>query len=295
MPSYKTHSIHGELVFLTLRNELYIDKELLKLFCMGPDAIMLTDYKTFDYQHAHKTGDFFKTMISLIKKRRLQFNSEVMAFLYGQLDHFVLDAMMHPLIYYGTEDYPSDQAIPTHGIVEMWMDDYVVDKYKKDNQGYYSNSKCDSPELKALIDEVYQKVYGVKNESHKYSLGFRLIKMFDSSVRCNPSGFFSWLMKKLPIGDISYHIKNDKVKPFLNPKHLTWRDPETNIERHDSFDDLWYDSLEISRRLIEDVNNYLYYGQKLENPLLNNISYNTGLSCRLKQKLRFVKKYKKAE
>ena len=295
MPSYKTHSIHGELVYLTLRNELYIDKELLKLFCMGPDAIIFTDYKTFDYQHAHKTRDFFLSMIRSIKRRQLQYNPEVMAFLYGQLDHFVLDAMMHPLIYYATEDYPSEDAIPPHGLVEMWMDDYVVDKYKKDNKEYYSSPSYKSQELRSLVNEVYQKVYGAKNEFKKYDLGLRLMKLFDSSIRCDSSRFFSWFMRKFSIGDITYHRKNDKVKPFLNQKRFKWRDPETNMERQDSFDDLWNDSIEVSRSLIEDVNNYLYYNQKLDNPLLNNISYNTGLSCRIKQKFRFVKKYEKAK
>ena len=108
MPSYKTHAIHGEMILPEINNRVEINKEDLKSFCMGPDALIVTDYRLFELQHIKSTRKYFKTLIKLIKENKLQDNSEVMAFLYGQLDHFILDMIMHPLIYYMTNEMPMD-------------------------------------------------------------------------------------------------------------------------------------------------------------------------------------------
>ena len=34
-----------------------------------------------------------------------------MSFLYGQIDHYILDVIMHPLIYYMTEDMPKNNFL----------------------------------------------------------------------------------------------------------------------------------------------------------------------------------------
>ena len=45
VPNYKTHSIHGEVIFSDMSKEIEIDLEDLKSFCIGPDALITTDYK----------------------------------------------------------------------------------------------------------------------------------------------------------------------------------------------------------------------------------------------------------
>ena len=129
MPSYKTHAIHGEMILPNIISQTEINKEDLKAFCMGPDALIATDYHVFELQHAKDTRNYFKTLLKLIKKDKLQDNSEVMAFLYGQLDHFILDVIMHPLIYYMTEDMPKEHLMDPHGLVENYIDDYVMSKF----------------------------------------------------------------------------------------------------------------------------------------------------------------------
>ena len=114
MPSYKTHAIHGEMILPSISSNIEIQREDLKMFCMGPDALIATDYKIFELQHAKETRNYFKTLLKLIKKNKLQDNSEVMAFLYGQIDHFILDIIMHPLIYYMTEGIPKDHKLSNY-------------------------------------------------------------------------------------------------------------------------------------------------------------------------------------
>ena len=137
MPSFKTHSIHGELVLPGIDKKTEINKEDIKSFCIGPDAMAITDSKTFNYQHANRTRRFFCTLINLIKRKKLLENSEVMAFLYSQIDHFVLDSTMHPLIYYMTENIKPRHVLKPHALIENWIDDYTCLKYKRKQLGYY--------------------------------------------------------------------------------------------------------------------------------------------------------------
>ena len=292
MPSYKTHSIHGELILPDIDQRIEIKKEDLKSYCMGPDAMILTDYKTFDYQHAHKTKDFFMTMLKMLKEKKLLENSEAMAYLYGQLDHFVLDSVMHPFIYYMTEGIKSDNKIPPHGLTEMWMDDYTSQKYGKTDLEYYHKLFMKDKELRKMVSELYYKVYRVNHEASKYSLGMFAMALFDSLVRKNQMLIAPEIVGLFKTGDFTYQEDLNRVLPYLNLERNPWYNPEIGSQYTDSFDDLWDKSKEISLETIEDVNKYLYQDQPLKNSLINNnTSFNTGLPCELGQSLTYIKKY----
>ena len=64
-----------------------------------------------------------------------------MAFVYGQIDHYILDVIMHPLIYYMTQNLPKTNIITPHCITEMWIDDYVIKKINKNDIKYYKKTK----------------------------------------------------------------------------------------------------------------------------------------------------------
>ena len=293
MPSYKTHSIHGELILPEVDKKIEISDEDLKCFCMGPDAMILTDYNTFDYQHANKTKDFFVSMLKLIKEKKLYDNSETMAFLYGQLDHFVLDSVMHPLIYYMTENIESNHKIKPHGLVEMWIDDYTTKKYNKNQKFYYHKLLISDKNLIKMIDELYKMVYGVEHEGNKYSFGMFSTIMFDTLARRNMIGIVPLVIKAINTGDFKYHKDFNRVLPYLNLTNDVWYNPETNEECKYSFEDLWKKSIEVALETINDVNKYIYQDKQLTNPLiLNNTSYNTGLPCENGQSLKYVKKYR---
>lgn len=58
MPSYKTHSIHGELVISRLNLTDKINYEAFKTFCIGPDLLMASSPSTFHMQHEHYTKEY---------------------------------------------------------------------------------------------------------------------------------------------------------------------------------------------------------------------------------------------
>lgn len=293
MPSYKTHAIHGEIILPYIYAKTLIDKEDLKTFCMGPDALIATDYHVFELQHAKDTRNYFKTLLKLIKKNKLQDNSEVMAFLYGQLDHFILDVIMHPLIYYMTEDLPRKHLIDPHGLVENLIDEYVMDKYHKNDIDYYQKKAISDRRLLKLINDAYKKVYNANNISMKYNMGIMLISLYDKLIRRDRLLLAKYIMKLINLGDISYHKDCKQALPYLNLDNRLWYNPETGDVHNESFDNLWDKACEVALETINDVNRYLYHDKSIKNPIIDDdLSFNTGIPCNKGQKLKYLKKYR---
>lgn len=293
MPNYKTHSIHGEIVFNKINKEIDIEIEHFKSYCIGPDSLILTDYKTTEMQHAYKTKEYFLKLAKLIKKNNLQYNKEVMAFLYGQLDHFILDSVMHPLIYYMTENKKSNHKIKSHGLIENWIDDYTSTKYNKRELLYYKKWFIKDLKLIHLLNKLYEKVYNTKHEGIKYSFGMFATIMFDTLARTNLIKIVPLIIDGINLGDFTYKEDLKRVLPYLNLKKETWYNPETGEKHNLSFDELWDKSIDIVIKVIEDINGYLYYDKPLTSSyILDDISWNTGLPCSKGQTLKYAKKYK---
>ena len=291
MPAYKTHSIHGEVILPKIDKRIDIKKEDLKVFCFGPDALVATDYKVYDYQHRKKVRLYFEALMQVIKENKLQDNSEVMAFLYGQLDHYILDVVCHPLVYYMTEDIPQTKVMTPHSLMEMWIDDYIMEKYNKKGKFYFHKWFLKTKGLRLLIDKVYNSTYGARNETIKYSLGIAIISIFDFLARNNALGIAPVILKSFNIGDL-VHRGPERVIPYLNLEHKKWTIPANGEIVSESFDDLWKKSIEMSLETIYDVNKYIYDDKPLnEHYILSDSSYNTGVSCTNEEKFLFVKKY----
>ena len=291
MPDYKTHSIHSETVMSSIHKRTNVDRNDLVRFAFGPDSLMFTDYGLFDYQHSHDTGIYFETLLRMVKERKLQDNSKVMAFVYGQLDHFVLDLVMHPLIYYMTEKMPSKSILKPHALVELWISDYVMLKQHKKKKIYYYPSKVLNPELRGVINDLYLRIFRKNNMATKYDIGVNSLISFDK-LRLSKNRVINNICKGINIGDFFYDKNVSRVTRYLNLNHHSINNPISGEEFIDSFDDLWKKSLRIASELIEDVNNYLYLDRPLNNYFIrNNISYNTGFPCTEKEEFKFVKKY----
>lgn len=292
MPNYKTHSIHSELVVSDIDKKVDVNTEDVKKFAFGPDALMITDYKMFIDQHSHNSGVFFDALIRHIKEKKLQDNPKVMAFVYGQLDHYVLDSIMHPLIYYMTEKLPLRYKINPHALIEFWIDDYVMMKNNKKDYKYVNNSSNIDKDLAGAINDSYTKIYKNNNAAIKYDIGIFSIVKFDT-FRKSKSAWLKEIFKKLKVGDIFHERKLSRVSNYLNLEHRRILHPITGEKYHYSFDDLWNESLTRAKELITDVNDYLYKDKPLNNYFIReNISYNTCLPCREKETFRYVKKYK---
>ena len=290
MPSYKTHSIHSELVYNQMDKRINIDLEDLKSFAMGPDTLISSDYKTFKLAHRYRVKDYFMLLLKLIKDNKLLDNSEAMAFLYGQLDHFVLDAITHPLIYYMTEGEAPKYSTKPHGLCEMWIDDYIMQEYDALDVFYYDKTKI-GKDVKDLITELNGKIYGSVNAGKSYEKGINMLSIYDSFIRRNLILIAPFATKLAKVGPITFNEDTTRVRPYLNLERKIWYDPETLEPHTESFDDLFNKAFEATLELINDVNKHLYEGKTLKNPLiLNNTSYNTGINCDFGQHFTRIRK-----
>ncbi len=294
MPSYKTHSIHSELVSNMMDKYIIIDSEAMKTYAMGPDVFVVTEKKLFTDQHRTNVKKYFETLIRYIKERKLYENSEVMAFLYGQLDHFVLDATTHPYIYYITTDIKSDNKLNGHALIEMWIDEYYMDAYDKSKKRYYTRNRIIDSDLNKLVDDVYKEVFGLDNVSKKLSKCIWQFKTLDSCVRSNTILIAPPLIKAFNAGDIKYRKDLDRAKSYMNFEHEEWLNPETGEKSNKSFDEMFEESVHTSLEIIKEINDYMYFDKDFNHPLIDNDTcYNTGLPCEKGQTLKYVKKYKK--
>ena len=292
MPSYKTHSIHGELVFNDMEKRIDLDLEDLKSFSMGPDTLILPDKKAFDIAHKYRVRDYFEMILKRIKEEKLLDNKEVMAFLYGQLDHFILDAITHPLIYYMTEGEKSTHKIKPHGLCEMWIDDYIMNLYDTWELFYYKKKKINDSKLKSIITDVYSNIYNVHDAGNSYEKGIKAMALFDSLIRRNLIGIVPLATFLANTGDIISRKNNSRVEDYINSERGIWYNPETLEMFNDSFFDLFIKAKDISLETIEDVNRYLYDDRLLTTPfIICNISYNTGINCDLGQHFKRIRKY----
>lgn len=293
MPNYRTHSIHGDNIYDYIDKYVDIDQRLLRIFCIGPDSLIPTDYITFERIHSSNTKQYFLKLLKLIKENKLYENSVVMSFLYGQLAHFSLDLSMHPLIYYMSEDMPSNNLLSAHALIEHWIDDYVIHKYGSKNELYYQNISLVDNDLQFVLDYICIDIYHAYDGFNKYNLGVSLILLYDNLIRKNGALLKTFLDLIINLGDIKYHDNYEKVKSFLNLENEIWYHPITGKVQCDSFDDLWNKSLEILYDLIMDANNYLYNDKEFKNNyIINNYSYNTGLPCEEGENFQYIKRYK---
>lgn len=303
-----SHSINSFLVWKKLKSPVKIDYRMLGLHAVGSDILLVPHGEMFDRQHKEGTKDFFITFIDYIKKYNLQDNPEVMACLYGNINHLISDAVTHPLIYYMTKGIQKDYWVDYHGLSEYYIDDYFMKKYKFNKEYFFYNiTHIKTHKLIEILSKTYEKVYNEKNEGLKYNLGILLTNMFHVLYRKNllniPKTFTKITCfidknnsKVDGLGDLLFHDNTEPALFFMNLDHKVWTNPMTGEVSTESMEDLFIKAVEETLKAIEDVNNYIYNDVPLTNPyILNNTSYNTGLPCELGEEFKYFKKYDEEE
>lgn len=289
MPTYKTHAIH-----ITKCND-YIDKRIdlnledLKVFSFGPDSLVFTDPIVFDVQHNRDSRYFFMYLMNEIKERHELDNPETIAFLYGQLSHYILDYTFHPYVYYLTGNMKFNKIINPHLQLEFWIDNYIMDKYGIYDKDFFTKTRIDTKDTRQLIDNVYFKVYKCLFAANKYEIGINALESLETNVR------FSNISEKIKhLADLTYEKRKKLLEWFLNRERNTWLHPFNGEKHKESLNELWNNSVALYLETIEDVNKHLYDGRPLRSVLLDsNSSYDTALECNKPKKLLFAKKYLK--
>lgn len=300
--------------------ELLMDyKEDLKMFSQNTDILFfynITNFKRgkeireFGYRSQKiKTYEFFSTLINYIKYNDHQYHPQVIAYLYGMLSHYVLDSTVHPFIIYKTGQFDKNdkntyQYNHLHNELESYFDNYLlrirrgIKPHKFKCHKYCFNVEDFSKELIEVMDFTYKEVFGVHNFHEYYFKSSKQMKFFYRVFRYDPTGikrvFYSMVdgvcpksfLRKVPL---SYHMKMRKWKPFLNLEHEKWYHPtDKRTKSNESFLELYTKALAKSTKMIQEINQYLYYDKKINlKKVIGNLSYETGKDCNKERELKY--------
>ncbi|MDE5586865.1 MAG: hypothetical protein K2I72_00660, partial [Bacilli bacterium] len=151
--------------------------------------------------------------------------------------------------------------------------------------------------LKEVMDFTYREVWGIDNFHTYYLTAIKQMKFFYRVFRYDPTGlkrkFYKivdaicpkYLLRKVPL---SYHMKMQENKWFLNLEHKKWYNPtDKRTTSNQSLIELYTSSLDTTVKMIRQINQYLYYNKKVNlKKLIQNNSYVTGKDCSKKRELK---------
>lgn len=194
---------------------------------------------------AHKKGikEYFNNSIQYIKDNNLQNNSELTNFVYGFINHYVVDTIIHPFVNYQVKNL----NIP-HSKIEFMIDT----KLKKNSNNSYFKKAIPrvkfSKELNNLIDYVYlethnyDKVSKIMNKSHNTS--YYLYRYFINDNYGVKSSIYKIIdfitpFKDIKLNELTYYYKKFDNR-ILNNEKLTWNHPNNKEEKYNySFYELY--------------------------------------------------------
>ena len=314
MPALTTHYILGNEIAKKLNNEGFdhINTSLTSylIFNQSHDILYYSMNKTYNelgsMGHHEKTKDFIVNIIKYIKQTKQENNDDVIAFLYGIINHYVLDSICHPFIFYYSGAYHSDEKETRkyHGVhadIERQIDRLMYERFFNKNYQKCNITKdiIKKPyipkETIDLINHVYKETYGVENTAIEYIKNIKKIKLINTlfiNDRFGIKHFLYNIFDKISFnafGVVAAYSNSVKTNPkYLNLDNKEWLHPVTGDKRNESFIELFNKAEEIALNIIKDVNKVLYDNKPLS--ILDNVikdwDYATGIEIKDNYRMR---------
>ena len=283
MPSYISHAIHGEELYKRLNGEDLL-KEDIKLYRLRGYSI------AYDYaflvpnmdNHNNSARDYLLYLITYIRENHLESNPDVLAYLYGHVSHFYFDAFAHPLIYYIEKGCMPSSFLPSHFMVEGYLNSYLSEKVlNKDimdvKATYFNDVSFNKPEIKDMIFNSYKRVYNKGNVMPS----FIAVHNFFSAIESLYKNTFKNMDFAKGLTNFDFFLKRNSLSlsEIANEDNDAWLNPVTGNLHHESFLELFYQSLDRSIEAIKEINDYLYNNGDFRNVMrvIPNLSLDTGL------------------
>lgn len=322
-----THSYFCEDVYKKVNKNVSskLKKKLsfFKVFGQGPDPYFFYDFhltkRSMDVykisramQHTN-VNKHFTRLINYINEKNYYSNGEVMAYLYGQICHFVLDSTTHPYIIYSTGMYNKNNPVTykyngLHEEMEYYIDCYLIfqrerilpKKYKV-YKNIFNIDKFNK-QLKSTIDDVVLDVYGFSNVSDIYYKCIMDMKRFYHVFNYDRYGIKKAIYYIMDLicsnrcvrkKELSFHIDPNSKLDYLNNDKNIWNHPCNIDEKYNlSFTDLYVKALNKAYLIINEVDDMLI-SKKIDNKrieeLFCNLHYGTGKDCDLDLEYKYFK------
>ncbi len=320
MPATITHAYFSKDVFDILPNNIKntIDCSRIKMFGQSMDSLMF--YNLFsimpgkkirrfcDTFHREKSQDYFVNLIKYIKDNELGSDMDTCSYLAGMICHYVLDSMLHPYIIYKTgvfnkKDKSTYKYNHVHEFMEVFIDNDMVSRrehiipYKFRLDKFCFNTRCFSKGLSDTIDYSFNKTFNINNMSKIYYKSLKQMKrdlyLFRRDVYGIKKFFYKLIDTVTPRSAfrfecISYHRSLVDKHDYLNNDNHMWRNPVSyNLTSTESFVDLYLKAIKTSKVLICASFDFIN-GKDIElEKLFTNMSYVTGLDCKLNKELKY--------
>lgn len=314
MPATYTHHLFAKDVFKVVnddtKNKFKDNIDIFNLFAQSFDILFFSNSKLGNKAHNYNSNLYFENMIKYIRHNNLLDNSQVLAYLYGSICHYVLDSTIHPYIFYYTgRVIVGDKSTYKYRGLHSYFE-YMIDAilYKERNQKdiYKANVTKDvfpklkfSKELNSMLDYVYLEAFNYGKGAKTINKGRKVFKFMMKHGMSSRFGFKKMMLcffdslhilKNRKYSNCSYYIKN-LDNSVLNLEHKKWFYPvDKKISYHYSFYDLYDISIEKARKLINDLDNALDKDDKSVNKVLReigNLSYKTGKNINKKDNMKY--------
>lgn len=320
MPLITTHNYFANDVFSKTNSNItktfQEKKNIYELFAQGTDPFIFYECfrpKKSDYQHlchTQNTDIFFLRFIKKIKEKKLTQNPLVLASLYGQLTHYILDSTIHPYVVYKTGFYNKKDKNTLkynglHNQFELQLDAYLYEQREKKafkkfkiHKYLIAKEKWDM-ELIILLNEIYYEVYNIKNGGTKLQKGCHIMYnsykyLIEDKIGIKKK-IYKLLDKMTPKKVGVYENFNSHVTKIdlsiLNQNHKIWYNPwDNSIKSKESFFDLYNKALEDCILLFEATHKFLndQITEKAYKDILKDKSYLTGLSWKLNKEIKYL-------
>lgn len=312
MPSITTHHFFAQEVLNHLEKEeiehIQNEQTIYYTFAQSHDYLF---YYTFDLKnakrikelghraHHEQTQNYLLNILREIKEKHLEDNQQAVAYLYGSITHYCLDATCHPYIFYKTGicrkgNKESYKYRGEHTHMERDLDAIYYEKYKKRKYKYCNINKeiikkpLFTKTLTTLVSDVYKKTYNEDNIGTYYQKGIKNAKIINFLAINDYLGIKELIYKGIDFLTNNYfghlqaystHNKNVNLD-FLNREHKEWNHPCFPDRKYkDSFEDLFNQSLQKAIKIIKTINTVLYENKSIEEieKYIPDLDYATGL------------------
>lgn len=324
MPSIVTHYLFSEEVknksSKNIQENLNKAKEIYNIFAQSFDNFfyynLLTPKKGKEIRKFGNLAQreninlYFKNIILEIKKKKLQKNPEILAYLYGSLTHYILDSNCHPFVIFHAgwidEEHPNYKYRGNHEKIEVNID-AILYQEKTGNplfKAKLGNTLLPkikfSPLLIDTLNHVFKNTWNQENLGKIYEKstlqGHYILKYLVTDhhgMKKSSYKLFDLIFSKnkTKYQNLSFYIKNPKIE-IMNRKHELWSNPVDNtLTSFESFDDLYQKAIKETLKIFDLTEKVLNETINLENYLqiLGNKSYTTGLDWNKKEKFQYFK------
>lgn len=310
MPSLVTHYAMADTVYnsLPIKIQNKIDRPLYNVYSQSFDNFFY--YNFFDLKkgdeirsfghigHKLNTQLYLINIVKNIITLKLENAPKALAYLYGSINHYTMDATCHPHVYYKAGVFLKNNKETykyrgKHTYVEKNIDAYysllLFKKpiYKLNIVNELLGNTTFSKSLITLMNKSFKDTYNKDNMGNYFVKSFNhskkvisLLYMDRYGIKRNIYSFIDLFNRKnTPLKYYSLYIREPDVR-CLNINKKEWNNPcDTTIKYHTSFIDLYNESVKKSLKIIKCVNDVLN-GKKDINSLtkiIANISYRSGL------------------